>query len=79
MAKTKNTFKNSPTPTELRLIQDLNELKTKRLTTNKFELEMSNIIKDDEKREFSLSAKMRNIQDESYNWYNVRNKRALKC
>lgn len=72
MAKTQNTFKNSPTPTELRLIQDLNELKTKRLTTNKFELEMSNIIKDEEKREFSLSAKMRNKQDESYYWYNVR-------
>jgi len=72
MSKRKNSFKNSPTPTELRLVQDLNELKTKRLTTNKFELEMSNMIKDEEKREFSISVKLKNIQEEIYYWYNVK-------
>jgi len=71
MSKRRNSFKNLSTPTELRLIQDLSELRTKRLTTNKFDLELSNIIKDEEKREYSLCIKMRNIQEYNYYWYNV--------
>jgi len=62
MSKGKFAIKNSQTPTELRLILDLNDLKTKRLTTKKFYIEYSNIIKDEEKYEYSFCTKLKKLE-----------------
>lgn len=71
MSNSSYKVKNESTAAEIRLMKDLNEVKNNRLTTNKFKLELSNIIKDEEKKEFTLCVKLNNILEEEFIYYNV--------
>ena len=72
MRLSKKNISNTLTQAELRLINDLNDVKSdKRLTTNKILIELSNIIKDEILIQYTLNVKMKNINKPNPDFYNV--------